>query len=49
MAGIRGLPLALAKKAAETINEDPDRIPKDLDYIKDWLKKQRHLNVRMGK
>lgn len=47
--GIRELSPELAKKARDELFEDPKRIPEDLKQIKDWINKQPHLNVRMGK
>lgn len=46
--GIRPLPADLQATAIKNINEDPARIPKDIEYIKEWLKKQPHLNARTG-
>ena len=37
--------------AKEHLNEDPKRTPNDIKAIKDWIKKQPHLNknVRTGR
>lgn len=39
----------LQKKAIEDLNEVPERRESDIEHIRDWLKKQPHLNARMGK
>lgn len=46
--GLRELSPELAKIAREELNEDPKRIEQDLQALKDWLAKQRHLNARTG-
>ena len=40
----------LEKYARENLNEDPKRTEKDIKAIKDWVKKQPHLNknIRTG-
>lgn len=45
---IRPLPQELIEKAKIEINEDPNRVHEDIQYIKDWLKKQPHLKARTG-
>lgn len=45
---IRPLSPELAEKARIELNEDPNRVASDLQYIKEWLSKQPHLRVRMG-
>ncbi|KAG8239643.1 hypothetical protein J437_LFUL019332 [Ladona fulva] len=44
---IRPLPKDLQEKAKEQLSEDPKRLENDLQYIKDWLKKQPHIKPRM--
>lgn len=34
----------LQKLAKENLNEDPDRLQEDLQALKEWIKKQPHLN-----
>lgn len=46
---IRELSPELAKKAKDELFEDPKRTSQDIQAIKDWIAKQPHLNVRMGK
>ncbi|XP_063702308.1 LOW QUALITY PROTEIN: alpha-tocopherol transfer protein-like [Culicoides brevitarsis] len=46
MLNIRPLPPGLAKKAVEELNEDPSRIPKDLEAIRQWLAKSPHIKAR---
>ncbi|CAH2238104.1 jg18487 [Pararge aegeria aegeria] len=43
---IRPLSPELAEKARVELNEDPNRIPSDLQHIKDWLAKQPHIYAR---
>ncbi|XP_023953080.1 alpha-tocopherol transfer protein-like [Bicyclus anynana] len=43
---IRPLTPELAAKAQKELNEDPKRIPSDLEHIKDWLAKQPHIYAR---
>ncbi|CAG9784537.1 unnamed protein product [Diatraea saccharalis] len=40
---IRSLPAVLLEKAAKEINEDPRRVPSDIQGLRDWLAKQPHL------
>lgn len=47
--GLRSLSEEFQARAIEDLNEDPDRREKDIEHIKEWLKKQPHLNARMGK
>lgn len=46
---IRKLSDALQQKAIKELNEDPNRIQDDINYIKEWLTTQPHLNARTGK
>ncbi|KAJ0181738.1 hypothetical protein K1T71_002460 [Dendrolimus kikuchii] len=46
MANIRPLSPALAAKASAELNEDPRRVPDDIQHLKDWLAKQPHLKAR---
>lgn len=46
---VRPLSKELQAKAIAELNENPERIPEDIEYIKEWLRKQPHLNARMGK
>ncbi|XP_077293674.1 retinol-binding protein pinta-like [Arctopsyche grandis] len=43
---LRTLSPELAKKAEDEVNEDPQRIEKDLQTIKEWIAKQPHLSAR---
>lgn len=43
---IRPLDPALQKKAIEELNEDPERIQKDLDALREWIKKSPHIKAR---
>ncbi|XP_023953658.2 alpha-tocopherol transfer protein-like [Bicyclus anynana] len=43
---IRPLTPELAEKARVELNEDPNRIAKDVQHIKDWLAKQPHIRAR---
>jgi hypothetical protein len=43
---IRPLTPALAKLAAEELNETPDRLQSDLKALKEWIKQSPHLRVR---
>jgi CRAL/TRIO domain len=43
---IRPLDPALQKKANEELNEDPERIQKDLDALREWIKKSPHIKAR---
>ncbi|KAK5646357.1 hypothetical protein RI129_004821 [Pyrocoelia pectoralis] len=43
---LRRLNNKLEEKAIEELNEDPTQIPQILDLIKEWLRKQLHLNAR---
>lgn len=45
---IRSLSKELQAKAIAELNENPSRIREDIEYIKQWLKKQAHLNPRLG-
>lgn len=40
---VRPLTAPLAKKAKKEINEVPSRVPTDINTLKDWLRKQPHL------
>lgn len=46
---IRELTPELAQLAKDELGEVPSRIPADLQAIKDWLAKQRHIHARTGK
>lgn len=46
MVNIRPLNPELQKKAIEELNEDPERIQKDLDALRDWIKKSPHIKAR---
>lgn len=46
---VRELSVELQSVAEAQLNEVPERIQDDLNYIKEWLKKQPHLIVRQGK
>lgn len=46
---IRSLSKELQAKAIAELNENPSRIREDIEYIKQWLKKQAHLNPRLGR
>ncbi|XP_013200524.2 uncharacterized protein LOC106143093 [Amyelois transitella] len=43
---VRHLPPDLAEKARVELNEDPKRLPSDIQHLKDWLAKQPHLKAR---
>lgn len=45
---IRPLSKELQAKAEKELFEKPDRIKEDIAYIKEWLKKQPHINARTG-
>lgn len=49
MSSIRELSKELQEKAKTDLNENPQRVAEDLKYIKEWLKKQPHINARIGK
>lgn len=46
---IRELTEDLKGKAKEELGENEKRVRTDLELIKEWLKKQPHLRVRLGK
>lgn len=46
---VRPLPPDLQEKAITELNEDPARVQEDISHIKEWIKKQPHLNARSGK
>lgn len=46
MVNIRPLDPALQKKANEELNEDPERIAKDLEAFREWIKKCPHIKSR---
>ena len=39
----------LRKYCKEVLNEDLDRRDEDIEHIRQWIKKQPHLNARTGK
>lgn len=45
---LRPISKELQLKAIEELNEDPKRIKNDIEHIKEWLEKQRHLIARTG-
>lgn len=49
MAHIRPLCSALAKRAAEEMNEVPAKIPGFIHALREWLKMQRHLRTPLSK
>ncbi|XP_037046914.1 retinol-binding protein pinta-like [Bradysia coprophila] len=46
MVNVRPLHPSLQKKAIDELNEDPDRIQKDLDAFREWIKKSAHIKSR---
>lgn len=44
---LRPLSKELQAKAIAELNEKPERIPEDIEYIKEWLRKQPHLNAHI--
>ncbi|KAI4466007.1 alpha-tocopherol transfer protein-related [Holotrichia oblita] len=44
---LRPLSKELQAKAIAELNEKPERIEEDIEYIKEWLRKQQHLNARL--
>lgn len=46
MLNIRPLHPSLQKKAIEELSEDPDRIQKDLEAFREWIKKSPHIKSR---
>lgn len=46
MVNIRPLDPVLQKKATEELNEDPVRIQKDLEALREWIKKSPHIKSR---
>lgn len=49
MASIREISVELKEKARKELNEDPKRVKDDINYVKEWLKQQSHINARCGK
>ena len=45
---VRPLCKELQEKAIKELNEDPKRIQEDINHIKEWLKKQKHIKARTG-
>lgn len=45
---IRPLSKELQEKAKSELNEVPERIKDDIEYIKQWLSKQPHLKAKTG-
>lgn len=43
---IRDLPIELANRAKEELNEVPGRIQEDLSVLREWIAKQNHLKAR---
>lgn len=46
MANIRPLSEVLQKKAVEELNEDPEKIEKELEAFREWIKKSPHITCR---
>lgn len=46
MLNIRPLHPSLQKRAVEELSEDPDRIQKDLEIFREWIKKSPHIKSR---
>jgi len=46
MLKLRPLHPSLQKKAIDELNEDPDRIQKDLETLREWIKKSPHIISR---
>jgi CRAL/TRIO domain len=46
MVNVRKLTPALQKIATDELNEDPDRIEKDLEDFRNWIKKSPHIIAR---
>lgn len=46
MLNIRPLNPSLQKKAIDELGEDPERIPKDLEAFREWIKKSSHIKSR---
>lgn len=45
---LRPLSKELQAKATAELNEVPERMAEDVEYMKVWLRKQVHLNARLG-
>lgn len=48
MNSIRPLSKQLQEKAIKELNEKPNSIEKDIQFIKEWLAKQSHLKAKNG-
>jgi hypothetical protein len=46
MVNIRPLNESLQKKAIKELSEDPDRIEKDFETFREWIKKSQHIKSR---
>lgn len=46
MVNIRPLDPVLQKKAIDELNEDPERIAKDLEAFREWIRKSPHIKSR---
>ena len=46
MVNLRPLDPTLQQKAIDELHEDPERIQKDLDTLREWIKKSPHIKAR---